>query len=728
MAFDRPTFHEAWYRIADLRPRLLSTVRVYRQHFRGVLWHVIENPSNNQFSRVSEEAYRFIGMLDGKRTIAEVWDICNEKLGDSAMTQPEVVQLLGQVYSMNLLYVDMPPDSQVLFDRYTKRVRREVQSYLTNILFVRIPILDPDRFLERWVNVFGSVFSLPGLALWLAVIVTGLYFVIGNLGELIGSTSNILDPDNLAILYLTFVGIKIFHEFGHAFACKKFGRLNGSTGEVHKMGVMFLVFVPLPYLDASTAWAFRNKWHRALVGMSGVMVELSIAAAAAVVWANTSTGTLHAIAYNAIFVASVSTLLFNGNFLLRFDAYYVLSDLIEMPNLSQRSRDYLYYLVKRRFFGLSQASSPAHTSGERYWFVFYGLASTGYRVFISIRIMLFLNERLPEELSVVVPVLIFSGLIGWVFVPMGKFIRYLATGSELARNRPRALATTAAFMLGLVVGLGVLKMPDHCRVEGIVEPVQLSIIHAKTDGFITDALLSDVDVTPEGPSLIESYSPALTSQSRALVAERRALTVRRDQAMTDEVVAVQIFNEELVALDDKIARVNEQLAGLNLRSPIAGTWISSEIEHSMGRYVRRGEQLGIVADLNDMVVRATAGQNVAATLIEQADTLVAIRARKRPEVTISGTIEQIFPAGQQVLPSEALGYTVGGSMPLDMRDPSGTRTAEMFFEIRIRPHLDDAVYWRTGQRVVVRARLRSKPLAAQLWHYARQLLQQRFRI
>jgi putative peptide zinc metalloprotease protein len=728
MAFNRPTFHEAWYRVADLRPRLLSTVRVYRQHFRGQLWYILENPSNNQFSRVSKEAYRFIGMLDGKRTIAEAWNICNEKLGDAAMTQPEVLELLGQLHSMNLLYVDLPPDSEVLFNRYSKRVRREVQSYLMNILFVRIPILDPDRFLERWVKVFGRVFSWPGLALWLALIAVGLYFVVANLDELVNRTSNVLDPGNLILLYLTFVVIKVIHEFSHAFACKRFGRLNDSTGEVHTMGVMFLVFVPLPYLDASTAWAFRSKWHRALVGMAGVMAELAIAAIAAAVWANTSAGTLHAIAYNAIFVASVSTLLFNGNFLLRFDAYYVLADLIEIPNLGPRSREYLFYLVKRYIFGVTQATNPAHTVGERYWFVFYGIASTAYRVFISIRIMLFLNDRLPEELSIVVPVLIFCALVGWVCVPVGKFFKYLATSPELARKRPRALAATAGFALAAVLGLGFFKVPDHCRVEGVIEPAPLAIIYAETDGFISNVLPSDVNVTPEGPALIESRNPALAAQHRSLIAERRALAIRREQARTTEFVAVQILDEELAAFDDKIARVEQQIAGLNLRSPLAGRWVSSDIEHAKGRYVRRGEQIGVVADLNDMLVRATAGQNVAATLIEQAHPQVAIRAWKRPEVTVSGTIEKISPAGQQVLPSESLGYTVGGSMPVDMRDPRGTKTAEMFFEIRIRPQLDESSSWRTGQRVVVRARLHPKPLAAQVWHYARQLLQQRLRI
>ena len=276
MAVDRPTFHEAWYRVAGLRPRLLSGVRVHRQHFRGQPWYILENPANDQYSRISEEGYRFIGLLNGRRTVSDVWRICNEQLGDRAPTQGEAIQLLGQLHAANLLYVELAPDSEALFTRYRKRVTREVQNYLMNLLFLRIPLLDPNRFLDRWVGIFGRLFSWVGLVLWLALVGTGLYFVIGDASDLIGQSSDVLDPGNLVFLYLSFTVIKILHEFSHAFACKRFGRLNGSGGEVHKMGVMFLVLFPLPYVDASSAWAFRNKWHRAIVGMAGVMAELAL--------------------------------------------------------------------------------------------------------------------------------------------------------------------------------------------------------------------------------------------------------------------------------------------------------------------------------------------------------------------------------------------------------------------------------------------------------------------
>jgi len=728
MAVDRPTFHEAWYRVARLHPRLLSSVHVHRQHFRGQIWYVLENPSNNKFFRLSPEAYKFMAMLDGRRTVADVWRTCNEQLGDRAPTQGEVIQLLGQLYSSNLLYAEIAPDTESLFNRYRVRLKREIQGFLTNLLFMRIPLLDPDRFLDRWVGVVGWVFSWIGLGLWLTVIGAGLYFVVGDAEELVRQSLDVLAPGNVVLLYLGMVLIKVCHEYGHAFACKRFGRLSGSGGQVHVMGVMFLVFVPLPYLDASSAWAFRKKWHRAIVGMSGVMVELFCAAIAAIVWSKTSTGTLHILAYNMMFVASVSTVIFNGNPLLRFDAYYVLSDLLEIPNLSQRSNNYLYYLVKKHCWGVKGVHDPAHSLGEQLWFVLYGIASTAYRIFICIRILLFLNNRLPEELFLIVPVMAISAIIMWVLVPLGRFIQYLATSGELNRARVRATLSTFGALASAVVCTGILKVPDYCRVEGIVEPVGLVAVHAESDGFVTDFLPSDRIVSSGRDFLVKAVNPDLEAEKKSLLAELRGLEVRQRIAETREIAAVQILAEQIEALNEKIARVDFELSSLHLQPVLSGTWISPDIDKSRGVFLRRGQQVGFLADLDNVHIRATAGQELAAMIVEQAFRDVQIRVRGRPDVEFTGEIEKVFPAGQEVLPSEALGYRVGGSMPTLPQDSRGLKAAEKFFEIRIRPSPERAVHLLTGQRVVTRIRMPSKPLAVQWWRSLRQLFQRRFHI
>jgi putative peptide zinc metalloprotease protein len=726
MAVERPTFHEAWYRVEGLRPQLLKNVRVHRQHFRGELSYVLEDASSNKFSNLSSEAYAFLGLLDGRRTVAEAWQLCNQQQGDSAPTQGEVIGLLGQLYCANLLYAEVAPDIESLFQRHRKRLKGQALGFASNLLFPRIPLLDPDAFLNRWVGLVGKFFTVYGLVAWLVLLAAGLYFVIEHLDQLVNSSSNVLAPGNLVLLYVTFTVVKAGHEFGHAFACKHFGRSDRDGGQVHVMGVMFLVFMPMPYVDASSAWAFRNKWHRALVGAAGLVFELAAASVAAIVWANTSIGPLHSIAYNVIFVASVSTLIFNGNPLLRYDAYYILSDLIEIPNLAQQARSYLYFCVRKYCWRVRGVQDPSRTPSERRWFIFYGTASTVYRFYICFWILLYLSDRLPDELFFLVPIMGLSAIVGWVFVPAVKFVRYLAFHHELNRTRRRAVWTTMSALGVVIFVLGVLPMPDRCRIEGIVEPVRLAQVHAESDGFVERFLPSGRTVTT-GDSLVVAVNPDLQAERKSLLAELRSLQAERRLAEGEETAKAQIIDEKMGAVREKLSRVESQLASLELKPPFDGTWISPDIERIQGMYLKRGEKLGLVAALQDVRVRATAEQELAAP-IQGAYKQLEMRVKGRPDLFVRGTIEKISPAGLEELPYDSMSDKAGGSMPTKPQDGRGVKTAEKFFEIWIKPDPEGERLLFMGQRVIARVEMPARSLTAQWWRSLSQLLQRRFHV
>ncbi|MCP4712251.1 MAG: hypothetical protein GY869_26815, partial [Planctomycetes bacterium] len=445
--------------------------------------------------------------------------------------------------------------------------------------------------------------------------------------------------------------------------------------------------------------------------------------------ANTSVGLVQTIAYNVIFVASVSSLIFNGNPLLRFDAYYVLADLLEIPNLSQRSKNYLHYLVKRWVWGIKHAVSPANLPSERVWFLLYGITSSLFRIYILIRILLFLNNRLPEELFILVPIFAVCSIIAWLLVPLGKFLQYMVSGPELARTRMRAWLTTVGFLGLLFLLLGVIPFGDYCRVEGVVESANLAVVYAESDGFVDSYLASNIDVEPGGVVLVEAHNRELETEKVVRQAERRELEIKQQQAQErNNYELQQVFGEQIETLDEKLAQLDFELASLHLDAPVTGRWISPKIERIEGLYLRRGEGIGFVADLEELIIRATAGQNVAALIRDQAFEAVEIRVKGRPNPTVGGSILEMYPAGQTVLPSEALSSMLGGSMATQSTDPRDPRTAENFFEIRIRLDVVEDFEFLGGQRVVVRVELPEKPLMHQLWRRVRQLLQRRFYI
>ncbi len=739
MPVDRPTFSESWYRVAQLSPRLRSSVQIHRQYFRGQMWHVIQDPANNQFFRLNEAAYRFVALLDGRRNVAQTWQICNEQLGDNAPTQGEAIQLLGQLYSSNLLQAELAPDAEGLFNRYKKRVGREVRGYLMNLLFIRIPILDPDRFLNAWVGIIGRIFTWYGFVIWLALLCVGACFALSNVKELTDQFDKIFAQEhlaaNLALMYVSFAIIKTIHEFGHAFACKKFGVATGSGGEVHVMGIMFLVLTPVPYVDASSSWAFRQKWHRFIVGGAGMIVEMAVASIAAVIWARTMNDpTVHALAYNAMVIGSVTTLLFNGNPLLRYDGYYMLSDLLEIPNLAQRSKDYVYYLVKRYVWGVKNPRNPAHTTGEKAWFLFYGIASTIYRTIVVVAILYFIAGKL----FVLGMLLALAASIAWLCVPIGKFIHYLATNGELMRVRSRAVGSVLAFVL--VVGGFIYKVPwpDRFHIEGVVRPVQQADIFVKQDGFVDDFLPSGTPVRANDQLLIDASNPELEMKAREAQAELNiTLTSLRKAQASNFWAAAQHLALAAAIKQELLGYAKKNCADLRLRSPIDGTWVGMEsgtgskdvlrLDQLRGRYITGQRMVGTVLGDEKSIV-AVAPQELAPRLQEAgADADVEIRVEGRPDLFYKGKIQLIHGAGSKELPSPSLSLTAGGMTPTNPKDPHGMQAKEEYVEVhidRLQTAAKDASLSKlfTGQRVIVCIDLPPRSLLQQWCLKIRQMI------
>ena len=340
-------FSSSWYRVADLKPLLRAHTRIHRHEYLGEIWYVLQDPLSGRFYRFSTSAYQLIGLFDGKRSVHEAWELAAERLGDDAPGQEEVIRLLSQLHSADVLQTDVPPDSVELFQRYQRQERMRWKQRLWSPLALRFPLFDPEKLLNAWLPLVRPLFGWLGFLAWLGIVIAGVFVAAMHWPELTENFADrVLAPQNLFLLWLTYPLVKALHEFGHAFATKVWG------GEVHEIGIMLLVFMPVPYVDASAASAFKEKHKRMIVGAMGIMTELLLAVLALFIWLSAEHGMVRGFAYNVMLIGGVSTLFFNGNPLLRFDGYYVLADALEMPNLGKRSHQYLGYLIQRYWFGV----------------------------------------------------------------------------------------------------------------------------------------------------------------------------------------------------------------------------------------------------------------------------------------------------------------------------------------------------------------------------------------
>lgn len=712
------TFSESWHRIADLSVSLRPTVRGRRQIFRGELWYVLYDPFNNTFFRLRPEAWDFVSRLRPDRTVEEVWEEALQRSPDMAPGQEDVLQLLTQLYYANLLYFKIPADSAGFFERYRKRRQREVQSKLLSIMFMRFPLFDPDRILKKNIFLIRHIFGIPGAIVWLAVVLAAVKCVIEQLDMVTQQAEGILAPDNLFLLYLGMVIVKTLHEFGHAMACRRFG------GEVHVMGVMLLIFTPLPYMDATSSWSFRNRWQRALVGAAGMIMEIFLAGLATFVWAGTGAGTLHSLSYNVMFIASVSTVIFNGNPLLRFDGYYILSDLLDIPNLSTRAIQHLRHIAEKYLLGYRESTSPAQSVRESFWLTVFGILSGIYRVIVFGGIILFVADKFLLAGMLMALFCIFA----WGVVPVFRLTQYLASSPRLAKTRMRAVSVCLLIFWLIFFFLALFPLPNRFRAPGLLEAVQYTRVVNHAPGYVKTMLVHSGTRVEKGTALIEMTDRELDIEIDSANAQKKEARALQMRAMSRAVEDLKPIQKRLETITARLADLARQKQELIVRARQAGVWVAPPASELEGKWLPKGFFLGEIVGSGDFRFSSVVSQDDAADLFVDRIRKAQVRLYGHEGVDIDVEKFEIVPYQHDKLPSAALGWLGGGEVAVSMSDDTGLKTSEPFFLIfaDVKPNPD--VLFLHGRSGKIRFSMNNEPLVVQWGRSIRQLLQKRYHI
>ncbi len=655
--------------------------------------------------------------MDGQRTVQDLWTAVIDKIGEDAPNQDEVIHLLAQLHAADLLETDASPDALELFERAKKRSARTLKANIRNPLALRIPVWDPDRFLARTSRWIAPLAGIGGVTLWIAVVLPAIVLALAHWSELANSApERILALDNLVLLWVVFPIVKLAHELGHAYATKLQG------GEVHELGLMLLVLSPIPYVDSSAANRMRSKWRRAFVGLAGVTVEIFLAALALYVWLAVEPGLVRNAAFDVMVVAGVSTVLFNLNPLLRYDGYYVLADLIEIPNLAVRSARHWTYLAHRFLLGDRGAEPVATSAGEQRWLLFFAPASFTYRLFVLFGIALFVATAYPF----IGIVLGLWALALGIVVPIAKGTYHLASHRRLATCRVRAIAVSLAIVLAITLLAVWVPLPLRTTAEGVVWLPENGQVRMAGDAFVVRFLVAPETRVARGTALVEGRDPRVEAEARVLEARLMELDVRLAQALFTDRAQADLLREERATVATALGRARERVEALVARAEADGIFIVPQPADLPGRFVRRGEVIGYVTDGRHRIIRALVGQ----------DDIDLVRGRtRRTEVRIAGrvltaipvSVAREVPAGIEELPSRVLSTEGGGAIPVDPHEPKRMKGLERRFQLDLELSDDDA-HGLLGARAYVRFDHGAEPLLPQLVRRARQLFLSRFHV
>ena len=702
-------FSSAWYRVADLKIRLRRHTRIHRHTYRDRTWYVLQDRMTGQFHRFTPEAYEVIGRMDGRRTLQQIWDDACARLGDLMPTQQDVIGLLSQLHQANAIQADRAADIGELHGRGRRIRRQRLLQKLASPLGVRVPLLDPEQFLAATQGYVAPLFTRMGLLVWAAAVAVAVLLAAAHWSELSRNVSDrVLELQNVLLMALVYPVVKIIHEFGHAYAVKRWG------GEVHEIGVMFLVFYPVPYVDASAATSFRGKWQRMVVGAAGIMVEMFLAAIALFVWLAVEPGIVRALAANVMLISGLSTLLFNGNPLLRFDAYYVLSDFAEIPNLGQRSAEQFAYLAKRYLFGVRHLTSPAWSRSEAVWLTLYAVLSFAYRLFVLLAISLLVTSRYRFFGGLVAVWSVYMTLVN----PLRKAVQAPARDAGLRPHRTRIYAISGGILAAVLLLLFAVPLPYATRAQGLVWVEDQAILRAGADGFVSAILARPDARVRKGQSLLRLSNPDQDAQVKVLSAELAQARQTQQAAFADPGQTL-ILADNTKFLEDQLATARRRQARLLVTAAVPGRFLLPDADDLTGRYFRRGERLGFIADPARMKVLVLVPDD-AIDPIRNRHSRIYLRFASARGETVEGRILRITPASDNALPSRVLSSDGGGPFA---PDPTARETLTSFQGFyRVDVAVPDIGAHRVEERVYALFRHDWEPVGFRWYRALRQLL------
>ena len=569
-----PSLESSNSRPIALRKRGDLTAR--RHIYQGEVFWIIKEPVGLNYYRFPHDSYFVLQQLDGKRNLEEIEAAYNEEFSPRKLTIEKLQSFIGSLHKAGLIQAAAPGQGVELLKRRKKTRRQKLFSAFGNVLALRFRGVDPDRILNALIPWTWWMFTRPALIVALTAAFAALMSIFVNWDLFMSrlpTFNQFFDPVSWGFLAVILAFVKILHEFGHGLSCKRFG------GECHEMGFMMLVLTPCLYCNVSDSWTLPNKWHRAAIGAAGIYVELILATIATFLWWNTEQGMVNQLCLQMMTVCSISTILFNGNPLLRFDGYYILSDIMEIPNLQQKSSAALTDILKKRWLGFEKTHTQMMPTRNIPMFALYAVASIAYRWFIVIAILTFLNRVFePWGLQVIGQIIAVMSIGTMVGMPAYKLYKFLKNpGMRYQIKMRRTLLIGGGFLAFVTIGMAI-PFPYYVHCEFTVRSKDSANVYVLTPGEVKQILVKPLAQVAEGEPIIELENLQAQGQldgiESSLREKKAELALLRAQSLRGDVSAISglaMAESEIESLRELQIKTKMKIDRLVLRAPISGT-------------------------------------------------------------------------------------------------------------------------------------------------------------
>lgn len=685
--------------IRQLKVTLRSDLKTTRQLHQDTPVYVVHDPVSFRTHRLSVFQYRTLASIDPNLTIGQNFDLAVQKGEFEADEETLFHELLTSFSRLSLVVLPITTGAK-LFEQHEKMKQLKRRGKLLGALFLQIPLVRPDEFLSRTVNRISWVFTKQFLAVWFLGMLAAGFIVISRIDDLVKPLNGILATNNLPFLWLAFVGLKVWHELGHGYACKVFG------GYVPEMGTILIAGTPAAYVDATAAWSFPEKYKRLVVMCGGMFFESLVFIPGVFVWAFASSPMLSSCAYQLVVMASLVTVLFNANPLMKFDGYFILCELIGIQNLRPRADAQIKRMLSRATLGLKRPAEEA-TLSTKFWLVAYGISATIYKFSLVISIAVMIAMKFP----LVGLVLAAFHIVTTVGSGAIKMTRFLLQSKETEPVRGRARIVAAVVLIGLPLASLLIPVPFGVVTLGVVGAEREHYLNVDSPGEFDTALVAAGDeLTAQSPVAV-LQNERLREELTLAVARLENSEIRWQVLHDVDMTAAQQEKAAIEELRKEVDELQRRVDRLTMTCPEPGKVVRLLESSERGRFLTPGTLLAVVVD-GKPVMRTWLNEDQMGSIQKDVGTTVGIRIPGRSMTTYSGEIISIEPAAEKVFDTIALTYIAGGEI---LVNPSTGQPMEPIFQVDIAPSEDVLSLTEHGARVNVKLPRRYESIAS--WAY-----------
>src|SRR5262245_51666561 len=474
-----------------LRVKLRPDLIVQPQFYEGMTHYVIKDPIALKYFRFKIEEYFLLQQFNGQNTLQDVKRAFERKYRPQTISIDDLTRFVAQLHEAGIAQLDTPEQAKVLIRRRRKNRWKKVWQFLANILYIKIPVIDPEKLLTGMYPYFSWIYTRTFIAFSVSMMLATLTLVVSQSNEFYTTLPEFQSFFNwytIVAFWCSLAVVKVIHEFGHGLTAKHFG------GEVHEMGMLFLVLTPALYCDVTDSWLLPSKWKRIWISAAGIYVECFLASIATFVWWYAADGLLKSLAMATMFICSINTILFNANPLLRYDGYYVMADWLEIPNLRIKSTQFFAYLFQEKVLGLEVPVQSYMPRSRRFLFVTYAIASYIYRWIVTFSILFFLYHFLkPYKLGSISAMMSIGSLFPLVGMPCYQMFKFVRTPGRMRKVKKARAAGFAVAFVAIVAG--ILLIPTPLRVQGtlVLSAAKPEEIYAEVPGRLVELKVRDGD-------------------------------------------------------------------------------------------------------------------------------------------------------------------------------------------------------------------------------------------